>query len=138
MSFTNRIKQMQSFFSSNFTGVPAAQIVWDGLESATLNKSNAWVSVTISPNIANFASISKSNRKVRHEGQFIVQVFTNKNIPSEAANTIVDAISSTLENKSTNGIRFRTTRINRVGIIDGYYQTNTLTDYVYDETVQGA
>jgi hypothetical protein len=134
MSFDTRIKQMQAFFATNFTGVVAAQIQWDNVrEDSSLDKDSAWIAVSIQPNVANFASIG-TTRRVRHEGFFVVQVFTPVDETTESANDIAQNVADTLEGELLpDGVLFKESRITRVGVANGYYQLNVFTAYQYDD-----
>jgi hypothetical protein len=134
MTIDSRTQEMQAHFASNFTGVASTQIVWDNVpENDSLDKDNAWVAVFIDPNIANFTSIGASQR-VRHEGLFVVQIFTDKDQSSQAANTIAENVAATLEGEQlAGGVIFGESIISRVGVNRGYYQLNVFTSYRYTD-----
>ena len=133
MSIDARIQQMQGYFAGRFTALLPKQIVWDSVPNTLINKNEAWISVYIDPNIANFTSLGASQR-VRHEGFFIVQIFTAKDAGSKEANTIAEAVAAAIEGQQLpDGVIFGESIINRVGTNQGYYQVNVLTTYRYTD-----
>jgi hypothetical protein len=124
---------MLSHFNTNLTGITASQIIWDGVENKSIDKNSPWISVTIQPVTAGFASLN-SSRRVRHTGMFTVQIFIKPGITTESADDLVNAVADAIEgDRTSNGISFGATQIVRVGVVDGYYQVNTFTDYKYDD-----
>jgi len=133
LSFDSRRKEMLSHFNTNLTGIAASQIIWDGVENKSIDKNSPWISVRIDPVTAQFASLN-SSRRVRHRGLFVVMIFIKQGVTTESADDLVNAVADAIEgDRTTNGISFGATQIERVGVVDGYYQINTFTDYKYDD-----
>jgi len=134
MTFSDRKKEMLGYFSTNLLGISDPQIVWDGVANEAIDKDIPWISVSIQPTIANIVNLNRLSKRVRHVGLFIVQIFIKPNRTTEQADILVDAVGSALEgSRSSNGVIFTTTNINRVGVTNGYYQINTFTRYKYDD-----
>jgi hypothetical protein len=61
-------------------------------------------------------------------------IFIKQGVTTESADDLVNAVADAIEgDRTTNGISFGATQIERVGVVDGYYQINTFTDYKYDD-----
>ena len=133
MAFVDRKIQMMTQFGNNFTGVPSAQIVWDGVPNKSIDKNSPWISFYIDPVAGNFGSMG-ATRRIRHTGFVVVQIFIKPGTTTKDADTLVDDVADTLESKCLiDGVTFGVTEIVRVGVRDGYQQINTFTRYRYDD-----
>lgn len=95
-----------------------------------------WLRLTIIPN-THFTSIdgylTQSPVVIRYEGYVAIQLFTPLNVGHGVVRRLADSIAAILRNRSVNGVNLKATSIQRIGPREGWYQTNIITPYYWDE-----
>lgn len=133
MSYEQVRKDVQEFFSENFTGVEAEKIAWDNVSFTPVN-GEAWVRVSLQHNISNMVSVGGPNVKIRRFGILFVQVFVPEGNGTALAEQIADNVATTLEAKQMDtGLTFQETTKREVGVGAGWYQVNVSTPFYYDD-----
>jgi len=96
----------------------------------------AWARVTVRHASGNQATLSSGigQRRFRHEGAVIVQIFTPFNDGMEDSDDLAAIAKQAFEGEVTSPGRviFRRVRINEIGQDGQWFQTNVLADFEYD------
>lgn len=100
---------------------------------------DSWLRLTIIPS-TNFNAtdgyLTLSPVVIRYTGYIAIQLFNPVNVGSGVNRRLTDEITKILRNKSINGINLKATSIQRIGIREGWYQTNIITPYYWDEQLE--
>ena len=90
--------------------------------------------VRVSSQISSARQITMgSNTIYRYRGVCYVQIFVSPDSGSGRAMEIVDFVSNLIRSKTINGVTFNTPRANKVGVKDGWYQVNVLTEFYRED-----
>jgi hypothetical protein len=90
--------------------------------------------VRISSQTAKGSQISLgSNPLHRYKGVFFVQIFVLPDSGSGRAAEIVDAITTLIRGKTISGITFKVPTSHKIGVKDGWYQVNVLTEFYRED-----
>ncbi len=132
MSYEQKRKDIQSFFSSNFLILDTEKIAWDNVAFSIPEDNSSWIRFSIQHIDSNYVSLGP-NRRTRREGIVFIQVF----IPSESntllATQIADEIAEIFETKTLSGVVFKSPTIREVGVDKKWFQLNATVPFYYDE-----
>jgi len=128
--------QFQTQFHASESGVPVAFDNINGLYesdgSIISSTEDPYVALNIRPGNSQQASIGK--RTWRNPGSIIVQVFVPEGTGDVRANEIAEAVAGALRGQTVDGVRFAATSPPQFVAQDGgWWQTNVVTQFEYDE-----
>lgn len=95
-----------------------------------------WARVSMQQAIGQNASLSGALGTQRYErsGILFTQIFIPIGKGLSEGHALSKIVADAFEGQATsNGVWFRNTRINEVGVDGDWYQINVLTDFIYDE-----
>lgn len=95
-------------------------------------RGSAWVRVSIVQGEARQVEHGIT-RRFRRAGVVVVQIFTPAGSGTGDALTLADYVRDVFEGRTINGVLFRATSVDRVGIDGPWYQINARTPFQADE-----
>ena len=128
MSFAAEVRSIETWFSTRYseTGVQYANVRFDPSELSE------WARLTISPGGAKIASIGSDDNLYRHTGVVTVQIFVTPNSGATRALHVADIVSDILRSAKIDNIQMFAPSVERIGVIDGWYQINVECNYYRD------
>jgi len=116
--------------------VSAALPVIYGDVVGDIPNSGAWARISVRHNIGGAATLGGEvgNRRFRHEGLVMVQVFTEHGKGQVDSDTLAEIAKDAFEGEVTSPGRviFRNVRINEVGLDGQWFQVNVFAEFEYD------
>jgi len=135
MSFASARKNLQAYFSENFSGVPASQIAWDNVRFTPI-KGEPWVRVNIQNNVSDFVAFNGSSVLNRVKGLLFIQVFTPEGEGTLESDVICDDVTSTLQGTQlASGESISSVSKNELGSSNGWFQVNMIAEFYYDLSI---
>ncbi len=92
-----------------------------------------WVRFTILPGESFQVSIGTNNKRFRHPGVAMVQIFTLVESGDQTALDLADKIQKKFRSQTTDGVTYRTPSIVVVGRNEGWYQVNINCPFFQDD-----
>ena len=128
MSFESEVRSIETWFSTRYseTGVQYANVRFDPAELSE------WARLTISPGGANIASMGSDPNLYRHTGVVSVQIFVTPNSGATRALQVADTIADIFRSAKIDNIQMHAPDVERVGVVDGWYQINVECNYYRD------
>lgn len=135
MSFSNERSVLEKYFEDNWTlFTPIVPYRFDNIPFSQQTNTE-WVSFSILRGETFPASVTVN--KVRNIGIVSVQIFAPQHKGSDSALKLADNVKSIFNFKaiqmSGGYATFFTTRVDMIGVRDGWYQVNTLSEFKRDE-----
>ena len=87
-----------------------------------------WIRVTYQTASADQISLG-SNPRYRYEGVLYVQIFVEPDIGTGRSTELVDMVTALLRSNTINGITFKVPKAFKVGVVNGWYQVNVVTNF---------
>ena len=132
--FVDEKEIIESHFRANWTATLA---VYDN-DDTRGGYDESWVRLTIIPT-TNFNTtdgyLTQSPVVIRYTGYVAVQLFCPINVGAGVVRRLADEISAILRNRSVDGVNLKATSIQRIGPREGWFQTNIITPYYWDEQI---
>ena len=91
-----------------------------------------WVRLTILDGDTEQASIGGPTSLYRHFGIIAVQVFVKEQTGTAKARQLADTVASIFRGQKFNGILCRSPAVQRVGVIEGWFQINVNVPFQWD------
>lgn len=132
MSYEQKRKDIQGFFSTYFTGVSADKIAWDNVEFSIPEDKSSWVRMSVQNNISNYVSFGP-NRRTRRSGIIFIQIFVPENSETLIVSQLTDDIVEVFETKLLNGVIFESPDVREIGVSNGWFQTNISVSFYFDD-----
>lgn len=134
-TYSEAIDQMSAVFKAAMdpTTYP---VVWDDTPGDTPKTRTPWARHTIRHETGRQASLLGDLGKTRWErgGTIFLQLFDAPGAGMSRLRPLVSLVQAAYEGRATSGgIWFRNTRVNEIGVREGWRQINVLVDFTYDE-----
>ena len=116
---------------------PVPPAIYDNVAAEHPSNAAAWVRVSVKHNQGAQATIggSPGNKRFRHYGLVVVEVFVPTGQGLTAADGYVKVLFDAFEGKATkgDGAFFYNVRSNEVGQNDNWFQVNVIAEFQWDE-----
>lgn len=132
MSYEQNRKDIQGFFSTNFTTLNSDKIAWDNVGFSIPEDKSEWVRVSIQNNVSNYVSIGP-NRRTRRRGIVFIQIFVPENSETLVCSQIIDDIVNIFETKILSGTVFQSPNVREIGASRGWFQVNISVPFYFDD-----
>jgi hypothetical protein len=129
MTYTTEKNVIEAYLNANFTGV---RLAYENDEMTDVSV-NEWIRVSIQNADAFQASLG-SNPLFRYLGILYFQIFTRPDIGSGRAIEIADMLSALFRAVKVSGITFKTPKLQKLGVRNGWYQVNLSTAFSREDS----
>lgn len=139
MSFADERTAIENLFSTGWalTAHASVPIVYDNFDETFSGEADPWIRLTIKPGDSAQISLG-SSPYCRYAGVVTVQVFVRVNTGTVLIRTLAEAVANILRREETLSgesgvISFTIPRLVNVGVENGWFQMNVITNYKRDK-----
>jgi len=113
---------------------PNVPVTYGDSETPDHPDDQSWVRLTVLSGDQNQVSMGQL-RRFRRPGVVVVQIFVPAGSGDGEARELADSVASVFQGRTINGVIFRGTGLNRVGVDGAWVQYNATTPYQADDLV---
>jgi hypothetical protein len=128
--------EIYTLLKDAWSAAPAVKLFYDDTKDEKDRDLSPWARISVRHNDGGDVSISRGNGKGRYgrTGTVYVNLFAQPGDGLRILDPLVKIVLDAYEGKTTpSQVWFKRVRVREQGIVKGWYQTNVLIDFSYDE-----